>query len=139
MNPIPVYLYDLSIISEQQPALTTLEEQEITDYCNKNNFVIIERVLDNLDSFTSISDQVNLKNLLDKTNQGITVICYSMHRLTRDLENHLNIKKTLKKFSRLLIMELPLDLYTSYGHCIYQMLACTDDHRWQRKYNKTVI
>jgi DNA invertase Pin-like site-specific DNA recombinase len=138
MNPIAVYLYDLRITSEQQTALTELEEQEIIDYCNKNNFVIIERVVDNLDSFTSISDQVNLINLLAKTNQGITVICYSMHRLTRDFENHLNIKKTLNKFSRLLIMELPLDLYTTNGHCVYQMLAATDAHRWQHKYNKTV-
>jgi DNA invertase Pin-like site-specific DNA recombinase len=138
MNPIPVYLYDLIITSEQQTALTTLEEQEIMDYCNKNNFVIIERVIDNIDNFTEISDQINLKNLLSKTNEGITVICYSMFRLTREVDNYSYIKNILNKASSLIIMEIPLDLDSINGYITYTMLASADTFRWQHKRNKPV-
>lgn len=136
MNPTPVYLYDLTIESEQQYPLTDTEEQEIVNFCNINNYVIVERVTDNLNTFTSMSDQTNLINLLSKINKGITVICYAMFRLTRDTENFLYIKNKLNKTSKLIVMEIPIDIYTIAGNQVYQITAIMDTFRWNRKYNK---
>jgi DNA invertase Pin-like site-specific DNA recombinase len=138
MNLTPVYLYDLSIKSEQQNPLTFHEEHEIIDYCNKNDLQIIKKVSDTLETFTDISYQRNLTDLiLSDLPYGPSIICYSTSRLTRETKNFLFIKKCItEKFGKLIILEIPVDLNEMNGNCLYEMMVTVDTYRWQRKYNR---
>lgn len=120
----------VSLILDKEKKLTgesiSLDHQDrqITDYCEKNNLVIIGRFVDPNLSGKDIDSRKGLKAMLEQLRKGIVVVCASISRLSRNTEDLLCINRTIMEHGgELILLDVPMALNSISGEAYLGMIG----------------
>lgn len=97
------------------------QEQNILDYCHKNNFIIMGRFKDNTNKY---DEQIELCNLISKLKLGDLLITYSLSVLSTKAYNLFKIIDFIQaKGAKLLSLDLDVCPHSTLGKMLFGIKA----------------
>ena len=104
--------------TDKQGNSITLQTHQITDYCEKNNLVLDELIIDEGLSGKDIKNRKGFHSVLEMLENGElgTLIVLSLSRMGRNfIQNYQTIEKMIDKGSNLISLKENVDLSTPMG------------------------
>ncbi len=100
------------------------QDKQLTDYCEKNNIIILEKFSDEGISGRSIERRHSLVRMLENLKPNYVVVCSNCSRLSRDTQDLLDINKRIEKANAsLIILDIQLDTTTPIGRMILTLMS----------------
>ncbi len=100
------------------------QDHAIKVFCEKNNYVILEKFVDPSISGSSIAGRPGIKKLLEKLRKNIVVVVATVSRLSRNTEELLYINRMIQEAgSELMVVDMPISPSSIQGELLLSMLG----------------
>lgn len=125
------YMYTrVSLILDKEKQITgesiSLDHQDhqITEYCKKNNLIILAKYSDPNVSGKDIDSRKGLQAMFRELRKGIVVVCASVSRLSRNNEDLLCINRTIQEHgAELVLLDMPMSPSTPQGTAFLSLIG----------------
>ena len=112
------------------------QDAELTDYCQKNNIEIVGKFVDI--STGGDMDRPELQKMLQSLKPGYCVICASVSRLARKLQDLLSICEKIKESgSSLIVLDINFPISSPEGNFLLSINGSISDFEYECKRNST--
>jgi DNA invertase Pin-like site-specific DNA recombinase len=120
------YIYTRVSTTMQKDQGHSLEQQDyqLTEYCKKNNIVIIEKYEDSALSGKTINKRPAIQRMIADLKPNVVVLCATLSRLSRNTHDLLSIHNLIQKAkAELIILDVNIDTTTPAGRMMLTLLG----------------
>lgn len=124
----PAFIYMRVSTSMQYETGHSLAQQEsaLIDYCLKNNLYIVDKFVEVISGGSM--EREELKRMLRSLKPGYCVIATAVSRLSRNIEDLLEINKIIQKSkASLILLDISVDTSTTTGKILLAMLGSVSE------------
>jgi site-specific DNA recombinase len=124
----PGFLYMRVSTNMQYETGFSLEQQEsaLIDHCNKNNIYIVDKFIEAVSGGSM--ERNELKRMLKSLKPGYCVLATSVSRLSRNIDDLIEINKIINKSkASLILLDIFMDTSTANGKLLLMMLGTVSE------------
>lgn len=100
------------------------QDKQLSDYCERNNIIVLEKYCDEGISGTTIKHRHALGKMLSDLKPNYVVVCSTCSRLSRNTQDLLEIHKQVASANAsLIILDIQLDTNTPIGKMILTIMS----------------